>query len=333
MKTLKKTIFVAVAFVMLFAVTVFGKGWEETDNGWIYRRNNGKPSVGVCRGLDGEPYSFFFWPGGYHTYCTEDGSVGAPYTLAWGDPYIVICMKSKDGSVTPKYMADKNGHLMSGEYNYKGSVYRFYDNKAAKKIKQESGQNSAKNSAQGSKHDNNIASLYVPQGDNVSCTAASCAMMLRSRARMEGGNGWQSITLNTVKNRFWTSGGMSWSGSYNHEGKTYYLNSDPSSIKNSQYGSDAGRVRYEHIVNMLQAHPEGIVAYFYDSQNSRKSHAVFVTKVKNGNIYCLDPYGSASEIRIEQSSTFRSNFGYQSQDQLLRLDNTADGRFFCWFVE
>lgn len=330
MKAMKKLFCVAIALVMLFTVPAFGKGWEETNNGWIYTRNNGKPKVGLCQGLDGEPYSFFFWPDGSHSYCTEDGSAGAPYTLAWGDPYIVIFRKSSNGSLTPKYMADKKGHLMSGDYEYKGTLYRFNEKGSAKKIKSDS---ASDKKADSRTNDNDISSLHVPQGDNVSCTAASCAMMLRSRARMEGNSGWQSITLKTVKNCFWTSGGMAWSGPYNHEGKTYYLNSDPSSIKNSQYGSDAGRVRYEHIVNMLQAHPEGIVAYFYDSQNSKKSHAVFVTKVKNGNIYCLDPYDSAREIRIEKSSTFKSNFGYQSQDQLLRLDNTADGRFFCWFIE
>ncbi len=318
--------------MMLFTVSSYAKGWEESDRGWVYRNKNGNLKSGFCRHLDDEPYSFFFWPDGSHSYCTEDGSVGAPNTLAWGRPNIVIFKRMGNGNLVPKYMADEQGHLVSNvEYEYNSTVYRFSDSGSTKVVRKN--RQSSGNSSGGNSSGSDVASLHVPQGDNVSCTAASCAMMLRSRARRDGSSGWQNITLGSVKDRFWTSNGMAWSGQYPFEGGTYFVNSDPSSIKNSQYGSGAGQARYDHITTLLRQHPEGIVAYFYDAQNYRKSHAVFVTKVKNGNIYCLDPYDSAREIQIENSSTFRSNFGYGSQDQLLRLDNTVDGRFFCWYIE
>ena len=172
----------------------------------------------------------------------------------------------------------------------------------------------------------NISSIYQHQETHTDCTVTSVLMMLRSKAVYDGGD-WGSMTLSGLKSKYWSSSGMAWSGSYGG----YSFSSDSSSIKNNSAGGAAAQLRYDHLVNALSMHPEGVVLYIYDTGNSRKAHAVFVTRVQNGVIYCLDPYGDSREIPLANSITFNQNFGYYDQDSILRGDNTVDYRSFLWW--
>ena len=202
------------------------------------------------------------------------------------------------------------------------------------RVKEASGSTSGNASDSGSGL--NDAATYIRQDDSVSCTVSSVAMMIKRKALLDNNSNWGKVTLRKAKSAFWGSGGMAHSGTYDSDGVRYRVGSDDP-IKNSVYGAQsAGEKRYQHIADMLSNHPEGIVAYFYDYGVNSKQHAVLVTAVKDGTIYCLDPAsGEGKSIPLASVSTFRSSrhFGLTSQDAILRLDNTRDGRMYLWYID
>ena len=186
------------------------------------------------------------------------------------------------------------------------------------------GQNTGSNYQQTGYGD--VSAIYQHQETNTDCTVTAVLMMLRSKALREGRD-LSELTLSGLKSKYFGASGMAWSGSY--EG--YSFTSDDVSIKNNSVGINVGQVRYDYLISALSRHPEGVVLYLYDAANSSKAHAVFVSGIENGTIYCLDPYGPSYEIPLANSPTFNSNFGLYDQNSILCLDNTADGRSFLWW--
>ncbi|WP_031547751.1 hypothetical protein [Oribacterium sp. FC2011] len=303
-------------------------GWvKNADGAWTYMNKNGKLAKGYCRNVDGDNKYYFFWCPGYHD---EDGNTHETYTLAWNKLII------KDSTGEPMYYASEEGPLLENyEITYNGYIYKSNKKGVLKKKGKASDGNDYAEDRSGSSSSSgqtsssgtgDISSIYLHQETNNDCTATAVAMMLRSRAirRCEDPNG---ISLSGLKNNYWSSYGMAWSGTYGNISFT----SDDASIKNNSVGSGVGNMRYNNLASTLSAHPEGVVLYLYDSSNGNKSHAVFVTRISNGTIYCLDPAGPGYEIPISDCSTYNYNFGLSSQDSILRLDNTGDGRSFLWY--
>lgn len=294
-------------------------GWqlysEEGRSSWYYFRNGddhrNAALEGWVNGIEGDSHKYFFWTDGY---ATKEGYARPTGALALGDPYEGIYQNG-----VLKYIADKDGHLMTNcEIDVDGGQYRCDGDGNVQSLQPEL----------------NDAATYIRQNDNVKCTVASAAMMIKRKALLDNNTNWGKVTLDKAVSNLWTSGGLVWNGTYNFDGVRYSITSDDSSIKNSNYGNQkAGEVRYQHIQNMLAQHPEGVVAYFYDSGNQNKQHAVLVTAIKDGVIYCLDPASGKNEaVPLASVGTYNGSFGLSDQGAILRLDNTSDGRMFLWYI-
>ena len=127
-------------------------------------------------------------------------------------------------------------------------------------------------------------SVFIKQSARGKCTLASAAMVLRSAAYLSGDEDWEEITESSVGNAAWIGGaGLSWSFSYGD----YTMVHD--------YVSST----YE-LAELLEAHPEGIVAY-----DSWSPHAIFLTDYdeETGTFYCADPseYAAYGEIPVSES--------------------------------
>lgn len=143
-------------------------------------------------------------------------------------------------------------------------------------------------------------SLYITQSSSTTCTLASAAMMLRSRAYLSGSSVWSSITESSIKSTAWKSGvGLCFSWTYTSSGNNY-------SVSHTNDSS----MTVSKLKSLLDAHPEGIVLYCYDSNNK---HAVFVTDYVGDTFYCGDPASSYSGgRRTLASSLLGARYGSQA---------------------
>ena len=155
------------------------------------------------------------------------------------------------------------------------------------------------------------AGFYLKQSRSGTCTLTAAAMMLRRRAYLDGRSDWVDVTENSVRSAAW-SNGLAHSFTYKSMKVLYAtLPSDDT-------------VKTQTLINLLAAHPEGIVLY-----DRTEPHAVLLTDYTNGTFYCSDPAGniSAGRVPISEASVSLADsscYWYIAEDQNAAVPTTND---------
>lgn len=124
--------------------------------------------------------------------------------------------------------------------------------------------------------------MFFEQSVRGTCTLTANAMLVRRAARLSGNPDWASVTEQALRGTAWLEGrGMVWNYTFAGISVGHTDLSSPSE---------------ETIISMLQAHPEGFVAY-----NSNVPHAVLITDCTDGVLYCSDPGYDASRKPLTSS--------------------------------
>jgi len=132
--------------------------------------------------------------------------------------------------------------------------------------------------------DVNRSDIFLKQdvsGSSGTCTLSSAAMLIRRAALLSGNDSWSSITESSIKSTAWTTGGLRNGFSYSG------INVSSAKISSN---------KTQTFINLLGAHPEGIVIYDFD-----KPHAILLTDYTDGVFYCADPSKGAPSGRIPVS--------------------------------
>lgn len=124
---------------------------------------------------------------------------------------------------------------------------------------------------------------YLQQDTGNSCTLCASTMMIRSMISLAGSDNWQQVTESDVRYTAWTSAGLSWNWSYS-------VGEDTLTVGHA----DVNGMTLEQVENLLEIHPEGFVLYCGGNQ----PHAVFLTDVEDGIVYCADPAWGYAGNRI-----------------------------------
>lgn len=127
----------------------------------------------------------------------------------------------------------------------------------------------------------NQPEVFLTQDNNGTCTLASTTMMLRRTAMMRGDQDWQSITEASCRKAFWIGGrGLPYKFQYN-------------GMQVSHGRLPGGEANRQVLIDMLKAHPEGIVLHA-----PSVPHAVLLTDYTDGVFYCADPAPNKPNARI-----------------------------------
>lgn len=129
---------------------------------------------------------------------------------------------------------------------------------------------------------------YLQQETGNSCTLCASTMLIRSLFDCCGSDAWEQVTEANVRDRAWTSAGLSWNWSYGVGENTVTVGHE-----------STGGMSLEQVETMLSLHPEGFVLYCGGGQ----PHAVFVTDVTDKNVYCADPAWGYAGARIALSDS------------------------------
>lgn len=153
--------------------------------------------------------------------------------------------------------------------------------------------------------------LYLQQETGNSCTLCSSTMMIRSCLYLGQTQDWEQVTESHVRGSAWTAAGLSWNWNYAYEDHSVTVGH-----------MDVSGLELTTLETLLQAHPEGIVLYC----GGAAPHAVFVTDLTNGTVYCADPAGSYSGSRIPLAESL---LGTRHGDQYGILSATTA----YWYIE
>lgn len=115
--------------------------------------------------------------------------------------------------------------------------------------------------------------LYLTQSRGGTCTICSAAMMLRAYLWNEDSDAALTVSESDAMSAGWCSDGLLWSWSYTADGYTMHV----------AHASVSG-LSVEDLEDILEDHPEGIALYC-----GHQPHAVYVTNVEHGTVYCADP--------------------------------------------
>ena len=133
----------------------------------------------------------------------------------------------------------------------------------------------------------NDENVFIKQSRRGTCTLASAAMIMRRAAMLAGYEDWEDITESSVGSVAWREGvGISWTFTYDGVTMTHdYVSS------------------VEELKELLQEHPEGIVAY-----DSNKPHAIALTDYdeETDTFYCSDPAECCDQARVPASEAIIS---------------------------
>ncbi len=155
------------------------------------------------------------------------------------------------------------------------------------------------------------AGFYLKQSRSGTCTLTAAAMMLRRRAYLDGRSDWVDVTENSVRSAAW-SNGLAHSFTYKSMKVLYATLPSDNTVKT------------QTLINLLAAHPEGIVLY-----DRTEPHAVLLTDYTNGTFYCSDPAGniSAGRVPISEASVSMADsscYWYIAEDQNATVPTTSD---------
>lgn len=147
-------------------------------------------------------------------------------------------------------------------------------------------------------------SVFVKQQTRSTCTLASVTMLLRRKALVDADANWWTITESDVRRVSW-SGGLAWSFTYNGVNISVKR-------KASGWAGNSLDTKRQALIDMLAAHPEGVVAY-----STSQPHAVLLTDYdyNTGIFYCSDPAPYYPDGRVELT---RSSLRGGSQDGILQ---------------
>ena len=128
-------------------------------------------------------------------------------------------------------------------------------------------------------------SLYLEQMESGKCTLASAAMMMRSKAKMEGNDTWVNITQQSIRGTAWIEG-QGLRHSFTFGGMVIGYSNLKSANKKAA------------LLALLERYPEGVEIYVRSLP-----HAVFLTRydAETDTFYCADPGLSATEMKLEDS--------------------------------
>ena len=142
----------------------------------------------------------------------------------------------------------------------------------------------AEGSYVGSRPDSGV---YVTQTQKRTCTLISATMMIRNYSDRIG-NGYDHITEKTVRQKAWSSKGLS--HSFSVDGISVTVSKD---IKNADD-------KKAYLISCLKKHPEGIVIY-----DSGAPHAIFLFgyDAATDTFYCADTISKngGKAITLEES--------------------------------
>ena len=118
------------------------------------------------------------------------------------------------------------------------------------------------------------------------CVLASISMLIRRELYLEG-KGYSHITKSTV--RQYNGGGTSarWSTIIDKANKKSGVSKTMTTQEMNGKGANANR---NTVINILKAHPEGVVAYFRVNDSSQ--HAVLISNYDGKNFWVSDPASS-----------------------------------------
>lgn len=147
------------------------------------------------------------------------------------------------------------------------------------------------------------SSVFLKQQTSSTCTLVSAAMALRRKAILMGDASWASITEESLKPVAW-SNGLLHGFSYSTESYTYTVSYGD--IDGYGDATDiTGQDKINALVNLLNAHQEGVVIYTRNGANgySGNNHAILLTSYVNNQFYVADPANSSNSgiIPIEQA--------------------------------
>lgn len=147
-------------------------------------------------------------------------------------------------------------------------------------------------------------SVFVKQQTRSTCTLASVTMLLRRKALVDADANWWTITESDVRRVAW-SGGLAWNFTYNGVNISVKR-------KASGWAGSSLDTKRQALIDMLAAHPEGVVAY-----STSQPHAVLLTDYdyNTGIFYCCDPAPYYPNGRVELT---RSSLRGGSQDGILQ---------------
>jgi len=143
--------------------------------------------------------------------------------------------------------------------------------------------------------DLNDSSVYFKQTGKY-CTLDSMAMIFRRKAILDGNKNWKKITEATMlKQGNWPSG-MAGSPVYYDADSGLNMKATSKKLYDDSKGDNSNTSSIiSTLKTNLDAHPEGIVLYVF--QSGGWQHAVALTRYDSaGNFYCADPGGSSSGI-------------------------------------
>lgn len=147
-------------------------------------------------------------------------------------------------------------------------------------------------------------SVFVKQQTRSTCTLASVTMLLRRKALVDADANWWTITEPDVRRVAW-SGGLAWNFTYNGVNISVKR-------KASGWAGSSLDTKRQALIEMLAAHPEGVVAY-----STSQPHAVLLTDYdyNTGIFYCCDPAPYYPDGRVELTA---SSLRGGSQDGILQ---------------
>lgn len=148
--------------------------------------------------------------------------------------------------------------------------------------------------------------LQQPSG-SVTCTLYSVMNMLRRAYILDGKSGWQNITEANVRSQFWGADGMANDVTYGGYRVQYFgANWDSSPFPTDSAG------KKKKIIDMLNQHPEGFVAYDCYAKGGSANHAILLTDydASTDTIYCVDPSRAVPGVRMPLQNSTRPDFNY-----------------------
>lgn len=160
--------------------------------------------------------------------------------------------------------------------------------------------------------DINGSGVFAQQQGRSTCTLASTAMMLRRKAIVDADADWASITESSVRKVAW-SGGLAWNFTYKGMHVSVMR-------RNSGWAGSSLASKRQALIDLLAAHPEGVVAYA-----TSQPHAVLLTDydANTGTFYCCDP---APYYCCGRTPLTNSSLRGGSQDGILKNINQL------WYV-
>ena len=136
------------------------------------------------------------------------------------------------------------------------------------------------------------------------CVVASISMLIRRELYLEGKN-YSAMSKSVVRNSY--NGGATMANWNTIVSNTNKYAGTNKRLVTEYRGGKGQTANYNRVVELLRAHPEGIVAYFWTSKSS--CHAVVISNFDGTNFWVSDPAGAGYKY-VKMSECFLMNGKY-----------------------